>query len=73
MEIKQRMHYGFKKKVEDIKTTKTGYIISLMYNFNPPVQEASINDFNNFEQNEYDFDQLEDELLRNYVEESDSE
>jgi len=48
---------------------KTGYIISLMRNYNPPAEAVNTaNPFNNFEQNKYNFDEIEEELLNNPVE-----
>lgn len=73
MEVKRRIYCGLLKKPEEIKKSRTGYIISLMSNFNPPVQKIGMNNFNEFEQNKYDFDNLEKELIDNHVEESDSE
>lgn len=73
MEVKRRIYYGVLKKPEEINKSRTGYIISLMSNFNPPVQEIGVNRFNEFEQNEYDFDSLENELIDNPVKESDPE
>lgn len=65
--IKERIHdfLGRLERGENIPS-KTGYIISLMKNYNPPAEARNaVNQFNNFEQNNYDFDELEKEILEN--------
>ena len=48
---------------------KTGYIIALMRKFNDAVEIRGVaNSFNDFEHNNYDFDELERELLNETME-----
>lgn len=56
-----------KEKGENIPNL-TGYIISLMKKYDDPAKNRNTtNPFNDFEQNEYDFDELEKDLLDNPV------
>lgn len=69
-EIKQRIYYVLKR--ENLRNP-TGYIISLMRKFNDVVEiRSAANSFNEFEQNEYDFDELERVLLGEYDEDEDA-
>ena len=66
LDVKRRITYVLKR---DGVVNKTGYIIALMRKFNDAVEIRGVaNSFNDFEHNNYDFDELERELLNETME-----
>lgn len=56
---------------KNIKENRTGYMRTLLENWEEPKQSSNINGFNNFEPRSYDYDDLEKKLLGWYNEEED--